>query len=168
MSSFYKKEHHTHKHIFTLQHRTRSQKPNITFLSVKILYNFYFKPAFCTHLDLIVNENQWHPHSVTTYVTNTNAKYVKAPRLWCACMPGTAKGACVGVAAGCVGVAAGCAGVAAGCVGVATARLMRLDAAYEISISVSWKTMLSPSGTCTTTIKKYYEKLKDATAERKK
>ena len=28
--------------------------------------------------------------------------------------------------------------------------------------------MLSPSSTCTGTIKKYYEKLKDATSERKK
>jgi len=46
--------------------------------------------------------------------------------------------------------------------------LMRLDAAYEISISISWKTMLSPSSTCTNTIKKYYEKLKDAAVERKK
>jgi hypothetical protein len=48
------------------------------------------------------------------------------------------------------------------------AGLMRLEAAYEIRISVSWQTMLSPSSTCTNTIKKYYEKLKDATGERKK
>ena len=47
-------------------------------------------------------------------------------------------------------------------------RLMCLEAAYEISISVSWRRMLSPSTTCSNTIKKYYEKLKDATGERKK
>ena len=39
---------------------------------------------------------------------------------------------------------------------------------FSSTITVLLNNMLSPSSTCTGTIKKYYEKLKDATSERKK